>query len=60
MEQFDVNYGVMWTVVSCVCKMWCDMECCNFRHSVMWNDVTWNMTEMPKHVMIYGMVWNVA
>ena len=44
-EQFDVNYGVMWTVVSCVCKMWCDMECCNFRQrDVEWCDVEhdWN------------------
>ena len=31
-EWSDVNYGAMWNVVWCVGEMWCDVECCNFRH----------------------------
>ena len=32
------------------CEMWCDVECCNFRHGVMWN-----VTEMQN--VWCGMSW---
>ena len=35
------------------CEMWCDVECCNFRHGVMWNANTQCDIE-------YGVVWTVV
>ena len=31
-EGFDASYGA-------IREMWCDMECCNFRHGAMWNAI---------------------
>ena len=39
------------------CAMWCDVECCHFRHGVMWNVI-----EMPQNRcdVEYGVVRNVV
>ena len=42
---------LMWIMVRC--EMWCDVECCNFRHGVMWNANTQCDIE-------YGVVWTVV
>ena len=30
-----MDYGAIRNVVWGVCEMWCDVECCNFRHGAI-------------------------
>ena len=61
---------LMWIVALSVCEMWCNVECCNFRHGVMWNAIEMRrgvdcgvlvcgMLHIMQDVESYDRMWNV-